>query len=141
MNIIRKYLKSVCLFLMTAVLFLCAQTNNYVDKQGRKQGKHITYYENGKIKSIWHYHNDTLEGKSYHYYYNGKKELEITFRKGLQVDTYKHYAEQGYMDAMFVIGDTSQEWFLLDTGGEVLQKKYERYTIQEIEKRKLLLKK
>ena len=108
------------------------------EKKGRKQGKHITYYPNGKIETIRNYRNDTIEGKSFIYYDNGQLEQKKSFWKGVAVDTMKHYMENGYMNFMYIFKDTFKIWILLDIDGTVLQQENQGYFEDELEKRKFL---
>ena len=53
-------------------------------KRGKKNGKMIQRYFDGKIERVAYYKNDLLEGTETHYYRNGNHSLETYYSKGIK---------------------------------------------------------
>lgn len=70
--------------------------SNYVN--GRKEGKTIFYYENGNIKSESNYLNNELEGQSITYYENGSIKYESNYVNGKTEGKSITYYENGNIE-------------------------------------------
>jgi antitoxin component YwqK of YwqJK toxin-antitoxin module len=65
---------------------------------GRKSGEWKTYYKNGAIAIIENYINDTLNGPKLYFYPSGKIEGKYSYKKGIEIDSAKHYFENGNLN-------------------------------------------
>ena len=64
-------------------------------KKGKAQGKWLTFYENGKLKSIENWSEGNLNGKHIIYRENGTKYVEINYKDGKENGEYKIFYENG----------------------------------------------
>ena len=64
-------------------------------KKGKAQGKWLTFYENGKLKSIENWSDGNLNGKHIIYRENGTKYVEINYKDGKENGEYKIFYENG----------------------------------------------
>ena len=60
-----------------------------------KNGKHVTYYENGQKAWENHYKNGKQEGLGTGWYENGKKQSETPFNNGKQNGLWTYWHENG----------------------------------------------
>ena len=77
--------------------YLNGQLQNYVyrDKEGRRQGKSMSYYESGMPWTECCYLNDIYDGTYRSFHPSGKIEAEMGFEKGKAEGVYKRYDEEG----------------------------------------------
>lgn len=67
-----------------------------VDKQGKKDGAYILYYETGQIREKSMYRGDTLAGVRTLYFDNGKPEVEEPYdQNGILNGLYRQYYPEG----------------------------------------------
>ena len=73
------------------------QVQNYVhrDKEGRRQGTSMSFYESGKPRTECCYVDDMYDGTYRSFYPSGVMEVEIGFEKGKMEGVYKRYDEKG----------------------------------------------
>ena len=64
-------------------------------KKGKAQGKWLTFYKNGKLKSIENWSEGHLNGKHIIYRENGTKYIEINYTDGRENGEYKIFYENG----------------------------------------------
>lgn len=64
-------------------------------KKGKAQGKWLTFYENGKLKSIENWKDGNLDGKHIIYRKNGIKYIESNYKDGKENGEYKIFYEDG----------------------------------------------
>lgn len=62
---------------------------------GKPSGKWISFYSNGKLKSIENWKDGNLHGKYILYSENGKKILETSYKKGVDNGKYVIYYPNG----------------------------------------------
>ena len=65
---------------------------------GKQDGKWISFYKNGNIKSIINWKDGKLNGKAYEYYENGKVLREETYVNGEANGPAKSYHENGKVE-------------------------------------------
>ena len=58
-------------------------------------GKYVTKYDNGNIKTITHYKNGKLDGEYEEYYKNGNIKIKCNYKDGKLEGEYKEYFENG----------------------------------------------
>jgi antitoxin component YwqK of YwqJK toxin-antitoxin module len=77
--------------------YLNGQLQNYVyrDREGRRQGKSMSYYESGNPWTECFYLNDIYNGTYRSFHPSGKIEAEMGFEKGKAEGVYKRYDEDG----------------------------------------------
>lgn len=63
--------------------------------KGKPHGKWVSFYSNGKIKSIENWKEGILDGKYILYNENGKKVLETHYKKGIDHGKYAVYHKNG----------------------------------------------
>ncbi len=63
--------------------------------KGKPDGKWISFYSNGKMKSIENWKDGTLDGKYILYNEKGKKILETYYKNGIDNGKYAVYYENG----------------------------------------------
>jgi len=78
-------------------------------KKGKREGLHKTFYKNGAIESEWPYKDDKLEGQIKDYYENGKVEHENFFQNGKETGPEKRYFGSGALSSEVVFRDGYQE--------------------------------
>ena len=83
--------------ILISTLFLCfvftvksQNTSNL-----NEDGKHVVYYQNGKVKAQGNYVNNKREGEWLFYYENGKIALKKNFSKGEQIGEWCYYNQNG----------------------------------------------
>lgn len=73
------------------------QAENYTDSLGKKQGKWVEFYENGKCKSIAFYKDGKLDSTYKSFYETGELCAQISFRSDLHHGTRIDYYKTGEM--------------------------------------------
>ena len=63
--------------------------------EGRKSGRWVEYFPDGKPEEVFQYRNDLLEGPSLRYFANGKVSRESTFKDGQPVGLETQWTEDG----------------------------------------------
>ena len=61
----------------------------------KKQGEWKVYYQNGNLKTIENFKNDTLNGSYISYHSNGKIRSRSVYKMGIQVDSVFMYHSNG----------------------------------------------
>lgn len=81
-------------------------------KDGRPDGKWVTFFPNGNIKSIENWKNGRLNGKYVIYQENGKKVMETNYLNGRDNGNYFLYHENGVLqiEGHFKMGVPSGTW-------------------------------
>lgn len=64
-------------------------------KNGKPNGKWVTFYTNGNLKSIENWKDGKLHGKYILYSSNGEKYLETEYKKGMDNGDYKIFYSDG----------------------------------------------
>ncbi|WP_300357792.1 toxin-antitoxin system YwqK family antitoxin [Fusobacterium sp.] len=64
-------------------------------EKGKPDGKWVTFYDNGKMKSIENWKDGMLHGKYVLYNENGKKVLETYYKEGIDNGKYAIYYPNG----------------------------------------------
>ena len=75
-------------------------------KKGKRNGKNIEYYGDGKIRFIEMYSDGVLHGVSREFYENGRYKTELYFKNGKRNGRYREYYENGKLkeDKIYVDG-------------------------------------
>lgn len=89
---------------------------------GKPNGKWLTFYENGKIKSIENWRNGFLNGKYVLYKEDGSKIFETSYLNGDDNGTFKLYHNNGrpHIVGYFVKGNPSGTWNYYDDKGKLI---------------------
>lgn len=101
-----RWLKIFIIFFV--VLFSCTRIEKeYYDdgklksevetKNGKKNGRSIFYYSNGRKQMECQYSNDLLDGKLTRWTYKGKVELESNYTNGLRMGETRLYTSEGIL--------------------------------------------
>ena len=56
-------------------------------KNGKREGKYISYHQNGEIKRKSHFKDGKKEGEDISYYQNGKIKSKSHFKDGKKLDS------------------------------------------------------
>ena len=64
-------------------------------KRGKKIGRWVSYYQNGKIKDEKNFKNGLNNGFHINYHDNGFKESRGTYKNGKKIDDWKYWDENG----------------------------------------------
>ena len=70
---------------------------NRVGKDGKKEGEHLSYYENGQLKWEGNYKDGKLDGEWLHYYENGEVKEKSNYKDGTREGEESWYYENGQL--------------------------------------------
>lgn len=90
-------------------------------KDGKPNGKWITFFPNGNIKSIENWKNGKLNGKYVIYQENGKKVMETNYLDGRDNGSYFLYHENGVLqvEGYFKMGVPIGTWKYYNSKGKL----------------------
>jgi antitoxin component YwqK of YwqJK toxin-antitoxin module len=77
------------------------ETKYSLNKKGEIEGKCLSYYNSGKLKSEYYYKDGIMNGNSTEYYENGNVKLHSQMVGGKQSGETKEYYESGKLYAVF----------------------------------------
>lgn len=77
-----------------------AQTTNQVNGNGKKEGKYVKYYDNGKMKYEGQFRNGVPYGNFTHYFNNGKVKAEVAYSDDGVISHTKSYYKNGNLMAV-----------------------------------------
>lgn len=94
-------------------------------KNGVPEGKWLSFFEDGKIKSIENWKNGELNGKYILYNKNGLKSFQTYYFNGKDHGDFKLYHENGKLQIMgkFIYGKASGVWNYYNESGKLIGKK------------------
>lgn len=92
-------------------------------KNGIPTGKWLTFYGNGKLKSIENWKNGKLNGKYILYNSEGNKTLQTYYINGKDSGEFKLYHENGtpHIFGQFVNGTAVGPWTYYDINGNIIE--------------------
>ena len=73
------------------------------NKQGKKIGKHIGYWEKGNLKFEYHFINGEHDGLLNEWYQSGQRYKEFHYKKGYEEGSEKKWWENGTIRANYVV--------------------------------------
>lgn len=80
-------------------------SEGFYDKEGNRQGKHLSYFTNGKLFEESNYKDGNLDGPYTQYYPNGKVFLTTSYKNG---------TEDGYNKSVYLNGKTKTEGWVVN---------------------------
>lgn len=97
--------------------------DRYFYTNGVPNGKWLTFYQNGNLKSIENWRDGKLNGKYIIYLKNGTKSLETFFTEGKDDGNYYIYNENGTIkiEGCFIKGKPAGHWKYFDRNGKLLK--------------------
>lgn len=98
-----------------------AKKDRFYFKEGKANGKWITFYSNGNIKSIINWEEGKLSGKYILYESNGQKSSEAVYYQGKENGAYKTYHKNGQirMSGQYEMGKPVGTWEYFDKNGKM----------------------
>lgn len=93
-----KFIEDVTVYKMDNTLFtgkVIDGKNREYFKKGKPQGKWLTFYRNGRLKSIENWSEGHLDGKHIIYREDGTKYVEINYTAGKENGEYKIFYKNG----------------------------------------------
>ena len=72
-----------------------AQASYWIDEEGKRQGKYISMYDNGKKRFEFSYKDDKLEGAYREWHANGQKFRECIYKNGKLEGAYLEWHDNG----------------------------------------------
>lgn len=132
--------KSTSLFLKQYYLFdnnhLIESTHYVTKKSINKEGKHITYYNNERIKESGNYKNNLKTGEWKSYYKNEKTQSITNYYNGIKNGAYIYYYENNRVVTGSYKNDLKDSlWQIKNLEGSIVQKTF--YTNGEKEGKEL----
>lgn len=94
-------------------------------KNGVPEGKWLSFFSDGKIKSIENWKNGSLNGKYILYNQKGIKSFQTYYLNGKDHGNFKLYHENGKLQIMgrFIYGKAIGVWNYYDKSGRLIGKK------------------
>ena len=82
---------------------------NRVGKDGKKEGVHLSYYENGQLKWEGNYKDDKQDGEWLHYYESGQLFAKENYKDGKREGEQLVYHSDGYLEISMNYKDGKRE--------------------------------
>jgi TonB family protein len=119
------------MFRLVSILILFVSFNNIAQTDSV-----ITYYDNGKIKSIVHVRDEFRDGDAVFYWDNGNIKQELSYVNGRVEGLVRNYNEDGILREMYSIEDGKREGptSLFDSTGKYIDDIYYEEGILVVEK-------
>ena len=76
----------------------------YFDNLGRKQGRYVSYYDNGKILQECFYIDGKPEGDFKKYYNDGELEKHDKYKNGKKHGICRRFSKKGFCFSLFEVG-------------------------------------
>lgn len=97
--------------------------DRYFYTEGIPNGKWLTFYKNGNLKSIENWKDGKLNGKYIIYLKDGTKSLETFFTDGKDDGNYYLFNENGTpkVEGRFIKGKPAGHWKYFDRNGKLLK--------------------